>query len=216
MKQFDSFGNFLESLRGKMSLREAAHKSGLSHAYIRDLELERNRSTNDKIKPSPDTLKKLSEAYNISYTVLMEKVGYLEKRETNKPFVEKNLQEVLFIEVGAKEISYHTADTKVNQSINSLVDFSDFLEKLDEHFFKKLDTDLFVNLSKVKKYVPREGKLYFDESGTGKHVIISALRQKKYHDNILRSVANNTGNSLEYNFSRSSKESSILGLKSEI
>ncbi|UJF34399.1 hypothetical protein [Paenibacillus hexagrammi] len=35
----NSFGKFLEQLRGKMSLRKAASKSGLSHAYIRDLEL---------------------------------------------------------------------------------------------------------------------------------------------------------------------------------
>lgn len=216
MKQFDGFGKFLEGLRGKMSLREAAQKSGLSHAYIRDLELERNRSTNDKIKPSPDTLKKLSEAYNISYTELMEKAGYLETENSDSQFVEVSLPEVLYIEIGAKEIFYYTAETRVNLCINSLVDFSDFLEKLDEHSFKKLDTDLFVNLSKIKKYVPKEGKLYFDVSGTGQHVIISALRQKKYHERILRSVANNTGTSLEYNFSYSGKESSYQALKSEI
>jgi transcriptional regulator with XRE-family HTH domain len=214
MKQLDGFGKFLEQLRGKMSLRDVAYKSGLSHAYIRDLELERNRSTNDKIKPSPDTLKKLSDAYNFSYTELMFKAGYLDDPETQAADSEIDMKEVLFIELGAKEITYHLADTKMARNMNSLVDFSGFLDKLDELMFKKIDTDLFVNLYHLRKYSEKEGKLYFDEQGQGKHVVMSALRQKKYHDLILRSVAANTGTSLEYNFGRkTTKETSFFSVK---
>jgi transcriptional regulator with XRE-family HTH domain len=215
MKHIDGFGKFLEHLRDKMSLREAAYKSGLSHAYIRDLELERNRSTNEKIKPSPDTLKKLSEAYNFSYTELMVKAGYLDYQETETALPDIDLKEVLFIEVGAKEIMYHTAGSRVCRSVNSLVDFSGFLDMLDDQMFKKIDTDLFVNLRYLKKYAEKEGKLFFDEQGQGKYVIISALRQKKYHDLILRTIASNTGNSLEYNFGRGSgkETSTIFSLK---
>ena len=110
MKQFEGFGKFLESLRGKMSLREAANKSGLSHAYIRDLELERNRSTNEKIKPSPVTLKKLSDAYKFSYTDLMEKAGYLEKEnpDNQNTTLTLPLTDILFIEIGSTEMTYHT------------------------------------------------------------------------------------------------------------
>jgi transcriptional regulator with XRE-family HTH domain len=206
MKQLDGFGKFLETLRGKMSLREAANKSGLSHAYIRDLELERNRSTNDKIKPSPVTLKKLSDAYNFSYTELMVKAGYLENTETEiTPDIQ--LPGVLFIEIGAKEISYHTAQDKVTRNNSSLIDFSEFLDKLEELSFKKMDTGLFVNLNQIKRYNEKEGKLYFDEQDKGKHVIISALRQKKYHELILKSVARHSGTSLTYNYGgKSTKE----------
>ncbi|SEB79058.1 helix-turn-helix transcriptional regulator [Paenibacillus sp. GP183] len=214
MKQSDGFGKFLEQLRGKMSLRDAAYKSGLSHAYIRDLELERNRSTNDKIKPSPDTLKKLSDAYNISYTELMIKAGYLDNQETQAALPEIDLKEVMFIELGAKEITYHQQDSKMVRNMNSLVDFSGFLDKLDEHMFKKVDNDLFVNLHHLRKYMEKEGKLFFDDQGQGKYVTMSALRQKKYHDLILRSVAANTGNSLEYNFGRKTgKSASIISIK---
>jgi transcriptional regulator with XRE-family HTH domain len=200
-----SFGKFLEGLRGKMSLREAAQKSGLSHAYIRDLELEKNRSTNDKIKPSPETLKKLSEAYNFSYTELMRKAGYLTEPELDKhPVVEIDLHHILYIEVSAKEITYHARDVKVIKSIDSLLDFTDFLETLDRHGFKKLDSDLFVNLHQVRKYVEKDGKLYFDEQGSGVSVTMSAIRQKRYHDLILRSVARNNNTSLEYTFTRNS------------
>lgn len=217
MKQLVGFGKFLEHLRGKMSLREAAYKSGLSHAYIRDLELERNRSTNDKIKPSPDTLKKLSEAYNFSYTDLMVKAGYLDHQEAEDTIPKIDLKEVQFIEVQAKEIIYQTVGSKVTRNINSLVDFSSFLDMLDEHMFKKMDTDLFVNMGLIKKYAVNEGKLYFDEIGIGKYVIMSALRQKKYHDLILRSISKNTGTSLEYSFGRSSeKETAFFPLNQDL
>ncbi|UJF31657.1 helix-turn-helix domain-containing protein [Paenibacillus hexagrammi] len=202
MKQLDGFGKFLETLRGKMSLREAAHKSGLSHAYIRDLELERNRSTNEKIKPSPVTLKKLSDAYNYSYTELMEKAGYLEKEEMNHSSVEVDIAQILFIEVSAKEVTYQFQHSKISQNVHSLVDFSDFLDQLEEKGFKKMDTDLFVNLHHVMKYIEKEGTLYFDQPGIGKHVVIAASKQKKYHDLLLRCIARNTGNSLEYHLDR--------------
>ncbi|MBP1989313.1 helix-turn-helix domain-containing protein [Paenibacillus eucommiae] len=215
MKQLEGFGKFLEVLRGKMSLREAANKSGLSHAYIRDLELERNRSTNDKIKPSPDTLKKLSEAYNFSYTDLMIKAGYLEKQRTKKSATpDIDLKEILFIEIEAKEIAYHTATAKLMRNVNSLIDFSGFLDLLDEHMFKKMDTNLFVNINHVQKYIEKEGKLFFDEQAQGKFVTLSALRQKKYHSLIVQTLASKNGTSLEYNYNRSSaKDSPLFFLK---
>lgn len=212
MKQLDDFGKFLEGLRGKMSLREAAQKSGLSHAYIRDLELERNRSTNDKIKPSPDTLKKLSDAYHISYTELMEKVGYLEIENPTASIVDINMNEVLYIEIETKEVAYHTSTNKINRNINSLVDFSEFIENIEDIGYLKLDTNLFINLNQIKKYAIKEGKLYFSESDTGKVVTISSIRQKKYHELLLRTVATNTNSTLAYHYSTQASANPLLSL----
>ncbi|NOV00878.1 helix-turn-helix domain-containing protein [Paenibacillus planticolens] len=216
MKQLEGFGKFLESLRGKMSLREAANKSGLSHAYIRDLELERNRSTNEKINPSPVTLKKLSDAYNIPYTDLMEKAGYLENQNDFASSSQTAMQEpvsmsdTLFIEVSSKEMIYHTRFERISQGVNSLLDFSLFLDKLEEMGFKKMDTDLFVNMNQIQKYNEKDGKLYFDPLGISKCVVIAAIRQKKYHDLIVRSVARNTGMGLEFHYDRQSSADSLL------
>ncbi|OCT11914.1 transcriptional regulator [Paenibacillus pectinilyticus] len=212
MKQFEGFGKFLESLRGKMSLREAASKSGLSHAYIRDLELERNRSTNEKIKPSPVTLKKLSDAYKFSYTDLMEKAGYLEKEtvtESNTPLT-LPMEDILFIEISSTELTYHTRLGNRKLPMQSLLDFSHFLDQLEVHGFKKMDADLFVNLSHVQKYNASEGKLYFDPLGVSVSVTIAAFRQKKYHDLLLKTVARHTGNDLEFHFDRSRVNDSLL------
>ncbi|MDD9265764.1 helix-turn-helix domain-containing protein [Paenibacillus sp. GCM10023248] len=216
MKQLEGFGKFLESLRGKMSLREAANKSGLSHAYIRDLELERNRSTNEKINPSPVTLKKLSDAYNIPYTDLMEKAGYLELDSVPAATATSDLSDpvsmadTLYIEVSTKEITYHTRIERMTKSVNSLLDFSLFLDKLEEMGYKKMDTDLFVNMNQVQKYIEREGKLYFDPLGISKFVVIAAIRQKKYHDLIVRSVARNTGMGLEFHYDRAASDGSRI------
>jgi transcriptional regulator with XRE-family HTH domain len=73
----NNLGQLLESLRGKMSLREVANVSGLSHTYIRDVERGINRSTKAPVKPSPDTLRRLAEAYKYSYAELMKVAGYL-------------------------------------------------------------------------------------------------------------------------------------------
>lgn len=62
-----SFGEYLRELRGKMSLREASRKTGLSHTYIRDLELGK------KNDPSHDTLAKLANAYGVKYGDLLSK-----------------------------------------------------------------------------------------------------------------------------------------------
>lgn len=74
----NELGKFLEELRGKLSLRVAAEKSGLSHTYIRDLELGLNRKTKAPIRPSADTLKQLAEAYNYPVSELLKKAGYLD------------------------------------------------------------------------------------------------------------------------------------------
>lgn len=79
----NELGKLLRELRGKTPLREVATKTELSHTYIRDLELGINRSTKAPIKPSPDTLKRLSEAYNYSYNKLMEIAGYIGDNEPN-------------------------------------------------------------------------------------------------------------------------------------
>jgi transcriptional regulator with XRE-family HTH domain len=213
------FGKFLESLRGSMSLREAARKSGLSHAYIRDLELERNRSTNDRITPSPDTLQKLSAAYHYPYTELMIKAGHLVNGDLaagSSKQVDVDLQKVHFIEIGAKEITYYTANTKLSCSIDSLLDFSTFLDQLEEHLFKKMDTDLYVNFNQIRKYDERRGLLYFDEEEQGNSVTISAIRQRKFHDLMVRKVAVNTSKSLEFSFGKSSQNVSYTTTEKNI
>lgn len=59
-----------------MTFREAAERSGVSHAYIRYLEIGKRPGTNTPINPSPDMLKGLAKAYNHPYKDLMIRAGY--------------------------------------------------------------------------------------------------------------------------------------------
>jgi transcriptional regulator with XRE-family HTH domain len=187
------FGKFLETLRGKLSLRKVASKSGLSHAYIRDLELGRNRTTNDVIKPSPDTLRKLSQAYQYPYTDLLIKAGYLEEVSSSQTSFQIHLDNIWYVEFGIKSIQYVSPDGIMEENVESLVAFTSFIEALTDHHFVKLDMHLFVNLNKIKKYAPSEGKLYFNDYEEGPSVTIAAMPQKKYHQTLLEYEARNIG-----------------------
>jgi transcriptional regulator with XRE-family HTH domain len=82
----NELGAFLRKLRGEMTFREAAERSGLSHAYIRYLEIGKRPGTNTPINPSPEMLKGLAKAYNHPYKDLMVRAGYSyeEKEEIHK------------------------------------------------------------------------------------------------------------------------------------
>ncbi|KRE33260.1 helix-turn-helix domain-containing protein [Paenibacillus sp. Soil724D2] len=81
-------GDLLKKLRGKLSLREAAKRSGLSYSYISSLENGKHPRTGAPINPTPDILRNLANAYNYGYEELMRVAGYLtndEKKENPDP-----------------------------------------------------------------------------------------------------------------------------------
>jgi transcriptional regulator with XRE-family HTH domain len=89
-----NFGHFLKSLRDKqrMSLRDVEKESGVSNAYIAQLE------KGDRPAPSPDILKKLARAYNVTVRELLLRAGYLDEQEvtaTEEERIEAAFQYVL-------------------------------------------------------------------------------------------------------------------------
>jgi transcriptional regulator with XRE-family HTH domain len=89
-----NFGYFLKSLRDKqrMSLRDVERESGVSNAYIAQLE------KGDRPAPSPDILKKLARAYNVTVRELLLRAGYLDEPEvtaTEEERIEAAFQYVL-------------------------------------------------------------------------------------------------------------------------
>ncbi|MGW9127563.1 helix-turn-helix domain-containing protein [Paenibacillus chitinolyticus] len=80
----------LRKLKG-YTIRELADRSGVSAAYISQLE-NGNRNI-----PSPDVLMKLSEGLNIPYAELMKIAGYLDEPESggDKPRAPVNLRRFL-------------------------------------------------------------------------------------------------------------------------
>ena len=71
-----SFGTGLKTARElrNLSLREVEAATGISNAYLSQLE-------NNKIKkPSPHFLHKLATLYGIGYELLMEQAGYVQRK----------------------------------------------------------------------------------------------------------------------------------------
>lgn len=63
----------------KLSLREVEEKTGISNAYLS--QLERGEAEN----PTPQKLQKLAECYDVSYVDLMKAAGYLKRNtQTNQ------------------------------------------------------------------------------------------------------------------------------------
>ncbi|MBE1556074.1 helix-turn-helix domain-containing protein [Sporosarcina limicola] len=80
----NSLGELFKKLRGKKSLREIADVTQLSHTYIADIEKGYRRGSKKPIHPSPDTLKRLAEAYSYPYEELMRVAGYIEGKTDNE------------------------------------------------------------------------------------------------------------------------------------
>jgi len=74
-------GKVLRELRGNRSLRNISKIAGISHNYLRNLEIGIDPRTKSPINPSPETLKKLAEAYNYPYEELLKLAGYLDANE---------------------------------------------------------------------------------------------------------------------------------------
>lgn len=89
-------GEFLRKLRGRMTYREASDLSGVSHAYIRYLEIGKRPGSNTPINPSPEMLRGLAKAYNHSYKDLMMRAGYSYDEETDTPVTTKE-EESLYV-----------------------------------------------------------------------------------------------------------------------
>jgi transcriptional regulator with XRE-family HTH domain len=72
-----TLGEYLRNLRTarKMSLRDVEEGSGVSNAYLS--QLEQGKIT----KPSPHFLHKLAGCYLVPYETLMEKAGYITKED---------------------------------------------------------------------------------------------------------------------------------------
>ena len=77
----DKLGPFLAATRKgrKLSLRDVEAQTGISNAYLSQLETGKIR------EPSPMNLHKLSELYAVSYPLLLELAGYPVPGREGKP-----------------------------------------------------------------------------------------------------------------------------------
>lgn len=85
----NTLGDLLKELRGNESLRDASKRIGISHTYLDTLEKGVDKRSGSIVKPSPETLKMIAEAYNYDYESLMVKTGYIEVEEIRSEYIKK-------------------------------------------------------------------------------------------------------------------------------
>lgn len=105
--------DFIKELRltKGLSLRQVEKKTGISNAYLSQLE-------NSKIeKPSPHILHKLAKIYDASYETLMKLAGYIKKKD------DENLDEKIINNVAFSAINKLTHEEK-----KELIEFIKYLK----------------------------------------------------------------------------------------
>lgn len=95
-KKISSYGVLQRNIRmkTKLSIRALSEKSGVSHSYLSQVE----NGTRDT--PSPEVIKKISEALSFDYFVLMREAGYMTTQIDSYPLNKDLLTDML------KSISY--------------------------------------------------------------------------------------------------------------
>lgn len=130
-------GKLLRELRGKESLRDASERIGISHTYLDTIEKGQDKRSGSPVKPTPDTLKLISNAYDYDYKELMKLAGYFDEkleriflyRPGQNPSDDWVLYPIndmeLILEKGTTVLTNATADVDVpfDMSIESLIDY---------------------------------------------------------------------------------------------
>lgn len=112
-----------------LSFREASDRSGLSHSYIRYLEAGKRPGSNTPINPTPDTLKKLADAYNHPYEDLMMLAGYISSQYIIDP--ENNEIRLQTIEETKQEVTY-LSNLRKNDIVDLILN-NEFLSYKGKH-----------------------------------------------------------------------------------
>lgn len=89
LKYLETLQDILKSRREylKLSFRDAADLIGISHSYLHNLEKGIDPRTKVPIKPGPETLRLISEAYKIDFNHLMKIEGYLPEEKKSDSLV---------------------------------------------------------------------------------------------------------------------------------
>ena len=104
-----------------LSLRSAAELIGISHTYLDKLEKGFDSRTGVCNKPTPDTLKLISDTYDISYIDLLKYCGYIpETPSDNIKYYNSDVKELLKI-----------VNDFTKPKMRNLILYAKFLEKQD-------------------------------------------------------------------------------------
>jgi len=145
-----NIGEFIKKLREerKLSINQLALYSGVSAAHISRIE----RGLRD---PSPEILKKISQALKVPYEDLMKIAGYLDQ-EGNSLLS----KEIEFVAKAKEQYGYRGKKQaeELLENIRALFDGGELPEEDRDEFFRAITEIYFEAKEKNKKYTPKKYK----------------------------------------------------------
>ncbi|GFZ30398.1 hypothetical protein CSC2_09240 [Clostridium zeae] len=135
-----------------LSLRDAAKLIGISHSYLSTLEKGIDPRNGAPVKPTPETLKRISIAYDAHYDFFMRLAGYYEIEgldddfliENNEKDVEKILERIKYILMEADDLTL-SGEPISKEALESIVDALSYgvsqAKKINKKFKSRKDTN---------------------------------------------------------------------------
>lgn len=109
----NELSKLLVELRANQSLREASKKIGISHTYLDTLEKGIDNRSGSEVKPTPETLKLISLAYDYNYIDLLIVAGYLDNASsTHEHNINVNFGQKLRVLRESKEMTLNQLAVK--------------------------------------------------------------------------------------------------------
>ncbi|MGD6845210.1 helix-turn-helix domain-containing protein [Bacillus infantis] len=139
----NEFGQYLRELRGNRSLREVANEAGISHTYIRNLELGKMK------EPSNEVITKLAKVYKVPYYHLMATKVKLTDYPYSDPEAEELVEEMFDLHKSFER--YQLSGTYLDLKNILEGDYSVFYDE------KKLTSEQKQMLLGILKVVVKEG-----------------------------------------------------------
>jgi transcriptional regulator with XRE-family HTH domain len=202
-----NIGMHLETLRLSRgySLREAAKISGLSHGYIRDVELGVNRKSGTEIIPMPQTLRKYADAFRVDFNQLMRIAGHIENSTEHKHFevINIDLFSVCYIQVSDDNFVHYHFHDRVYIEERTLQEYMILEDMLDRKHFLRVFSGVYANLNQIRSFDEKNSRLVFGDDPAAKFIDISLMRSTRFNSLIHRAVANNNNLSMEININDS-------------
>ena len=128
----ETLGQYIKNLRGKMSLRDAANNIGISHTYLDTIEKGFDKRSKKPVKPTPETLRLISEAYLCSYEDLMVKAGHIEPSKSSENTLSKDDEQAAFekfINDPNLQVFYKELPNSEEEEIEMLREFWEIIKK---------------------------------------------------------------------------------------
>ena len=83
----NNLAQYLKKLRGDLSIRQLAKVTGISNAYLSQLE------NGEKKSPHPDILKKLAQYYRVPVIEFLRQAGYLDDEKETAISMEEKIEQ---------------------------------------------------------------------------------------------------------------------------